>query len=455
MALPSGYTKLDYIESSGTQYIDTGFIPNQDSAVHIVCQPTVASGWQGIFGARSATNVGEFGVDIPAGTTLRSVYGTGNVTTTVSTVATKLDIYKNKNVCTINGAVLTNSTETFSSGYPIWIFDKNTAGSKWNPCSMKLYSCKVYDNGTLVRDFIPCKNASGTIGLWDNVNSVFYANAGTGTFSTGKKHKTLIDGTGYEIKSGRVLIAGTGYGVKKGRTLIGGTGYDIKFGQPISNLPVGSIINLEYDGTPTPYIVANLGKPGSQYDDSCNGAWMVRKYLHSKRAWNAEVNDSSYVWDYAECSVSSYLNNTYYAKFAEKVKENVSLATIPFYPGSNVSTIGSSNLNAYCFLLGVAETGAEKTVYFGTTSSLYTLSYFSKTANRIAYDANNIARPWSTRDRKGGVGPDAYYCSIDTSGKATWNIYYSNSVYIRPTLILNFNTLVSYEPNEDGIYELV
>lgn len=455
MALPSGYTKLDYIESSGTQYIDTGFIPNQDSAVHIVCQPTVASGWQGIFGARSATNVGEFGVDIPAGTTLRSVYGTGNVTTTVSTVATKLDIYKNKNVCTINGAVLTNSTETFSSGYPIWIFDKNTAGAKWNPCSMKLYSCKIYDNGTLVRDFIPCKNASGTLGLWDNVNSVFYANAGTGTFSTGTKHKTLIDGTGYEIKSGRVLIAGTGYDIKKGRTLIGSTGYDIKFGQPISNLPVGSIVNLEYDGTPTPYIVANLGKPGSQYDDSCNGAWMVRKYLHSKRAWNAEVNDQSYVWDYAECSVSSYLNNTYYAKFAEKVKENVSLATIPFYPGSNVSTIGSSNLNAYCFLLGVAETGAEKTVYFGTTSSLYTLSYFSKTANRIAYDANNIARPWSTRDRKGGVGPDAYYCSINTSGKATWNVYYSDSVYIRPTLILNFNTLVSYEPNEDGIYELV
>ena len=454
-SLPSGYTKLDYIESSGTQYIDTGFIPNQDSAVHIVCQPTVASGWQGIFGARSATNVGEFGVDIPAGTTLRSVYGTGNVTTTVSTVATKLDIYKNKNVCTINGAVLTNSTETFSSGYPIWIFDKNTAGAKWNPCSMKLYSCKIYNNGTLVRDFIPCKNASGTLGLWDNVNSVFYVNAGTGTFSTGKKHKTLIDGTGYEIKSGRVLIAGTGYDIKKGRTLIGGTRYDIKFGQPISNLPVGSIINLEYDGTPTPYIVANLGKPGSQYDDSCNGAWMVRKYLHSKRAWNAEVNDQSYVWDYAECSVSSYLNNTYYAKFAEKVKENVSLATIPFYPGSNVSTIGSSNLNAYCFLLGVAETGAEKTVYFGTTSSLYTLSYFSKTANRIAYDANNIARPWSTRDRKGGVGPDAYYCSINTSGKATWNIYYSDSVYIRPTLILNFNTLVSYEPNEDGIYELV
>lgn len=264
-------------------------------------------------------------------------------------------------------------------------------------------------------------------------------------------HKTLINGTSYDIKKGRTLIGGTGYDVKKGRTLIGGTGYDIKFGQPISNLPVGSIVNLEYDGTPTPYIVANLGKPGSQYDDSCNGAWMVRKYLHFQRAWNAEVLHSTTVWDYAKCSISSYLNNTYYDKFAEKVKENVSLATIPFFVDYSD---GAANLNAHCFLLGIAETGAEETVYFGNTSSLYTLSYFSEKASRIAYDANNTAQSWSTRDRKAGVGPDAYYHSITTSGNANWNIYYSNGVYIRPTLILNLNTLVSYEPNEDGIYEL-
>ena len=40
-------------------------------------------------------------------------------------------------------------------------------------------------------------------------------------------HKVLVDGTGYNVKSGRTLIDGTGYAIKKGRTLIGGTGYDI------------------------------------------------------------------------------------------------------------------------------------------------------------------------------------------------------------------------------------
>ena len=356
-SLPSGYTKLEYIESSGTQYIDTGFIPNQDSAVHIVCQPTVASDWQGIFGARSATNVGEFGVDIPAGTTLRSVYGTNSVTTTVSTVATKLDIYKNKNVCTINGAVLTNSTQTFSSGYPIWIFDKNTAGAKWNPCSMKLYSCKVYDNGTLVRDFIPCKNASGTLGLWDNVNSVFYANAGTGVFIAGPevpisgsegegKHKTLIDGTGHEIKIGRVLIAGTGYDIKKGRTLIGGTGYDIKFGTPVAELAEGTIIKINESGSPVEFYVAK-----HNYESGLNGVGrtlVVRKDCYSTRSFT-----SGNAKHFPESDICTWLNETYIGLLDNSVQEVITSTTFKAWvTGTKVTTAEKK-----IFLLSATELG--------------------------------------------------------------------------------------------------
>lgn len=43
-------------------------------------------------------------------------------------------------------------------------------------------------------------------------------------------HRTLINGTGYNVKGGRTLINGTGYSIKKGRTLINGTGYDVSFG---------------------------------------------------------------------------------------------------------------------------------------------------------------------------------------------------------------------------------
>ena len=42
-------------------------------------------------------------------------------------------------------------------------------------------------------------------------------------------HKTLANGTVYEVKGGKCLVNGTVYSIKKGRTLIGGTGYDITF----------------------------------------------------------------------------------------------------------------------------------------------------------------------------------------------------------------------------------
>ena len=43
-------------------------------------------------------------------------------------------------------------------------------------------------------------------------------------------HKTLVNGTSYDVKGGKCLVNGTAYDIKKGRTFIGGTGYDIAFG---------------------------------------------------------------------------------------------------------------------------------------------------------------------------------------------------------------------------------
>lgn len=34
--LPSGYTELEYIVSSGTQYVDTGVVPNNKGGVHYI-----------------------------------------------------------------------------------------------------------------------------------------------------------------------------------------------------------------------------------------------------------------------------------------------------------------------------------------------------------------------------------------------------------------------------------
>lgn len=47
-------------------------------------------------------------------------------------------------------------------------------------------------------------------------------------------HKTLVNGTAYEIKGGKCMVNGTVYNILKGRTLIGGTGYDINFEPDVS-----------------------------------------------------------------------------------------------------------------------------------------------------------------------------------------------------------------------------
>lgn len=47
-------------------------------------------------------------------------------------------------------------------------------------------------------------------------------------------HKTLVNGTVYEVKGGKCLVNGTVYNIKKGRTLINGTGYDVTFEEPAS-----------------------------------------------------------------------------------------------------------------------------------------------------------------------------------------------------------------------------
>lgn len=45
-------------------------------------------------------------------------------------------------------------------------------------------------------------------------------------------HKTLVNGTSYDITGGKTLVSGTAYSIAGGKTLVGGTGYDISFKPP-------------------------------------------------------------------------------------------------------------------------------------------------------------------------------------------------------------------------------
>lgn len=445
-SLPSGYTKLDYIESSGTQYIDTGFKPNQNTRCVIDIE-NLSSAQAAFFGARVSQTAASFTYFSLTATTGRSDYGSSKQSMSFTSTVGRYTVDQNKNVCIANGVTATGTANTFQLTYNLYLMAVNQAGAAIQNAKMKMYSAKIYDNRTLVRDLIPCKNASGTIGLWDNVNSVFYANAGTGTFSTGTKHKTLIDGTGYEIKSGRVLIAGTGYDIKKGRTLIGGTGYDIKFGVPVGELVVGTSVYMNVGGVRKEWLVVHQGKPNdSLYDATCSGAWLLMKDIYEERVYNSEVGELTY----ADSDIYSYANNDFLALLDPEIQNLIKTANLPdiIYRNASPKTTTPSKI----FPLAPGELGdasprdysaSQAYIKYTDLSPNTPLSYFDNADNskRIAY-YNGTAAAQICRggiNRYGNTGTYTYlsYVATDGSVNISWS---TNSVIeekgFRPALIL-------------------
>ena len=195
--LPSGYTELEYIQSSGTQYIDTGFKPNQDTRVVTkfdMLQTDTA--WRKLWGSASGSYDLDFALWNFGTTKLQSYHGT-KTNNSVPITGMSLDVDANKNIWKYSGETITFDKNNFTCAYSMYIFDMNKNNDpNYLPGMMKLYLFKIYDNDVLVRDFIPCKNSSGTIGLYDSVNNQFYQNAGTGTFIAGPEIPSTEDKDG-------------------------------------------------------------------------------------------------------------------------------------------------------------------------------------------------------------------------------------------------------------------
>ena len=190
--LPTGYQEVEYIQSSGTQYINTGYKPNSNTRLVYDCNvASSVTANNGIFGVRdtsAATSPNRFNFWIQgSGSTIRSDYfGTGkNPSQSINLLNQRIVIDKNKNVCTVAGNTLTSEAGTGQCENNLFLFCVNNAGTPNYYTNTRLYSCQIYDNGALIRDFVPAKNSDGTVGLYDLVNDAFYSNAGTGTFTAG------------------------------------------------------------------------------------------------------------------------------------------------------------------------------------------------------------------------------------------------------------------------------
>lgn len=204
--LPLDYQEVEYIESTGTQYIDTGMsISSTDASFMSKLKFSVSSftdGDQVILGNTYQDNcmywLPQFG-----GTTLRMfsrgngsgniVYGPNLITNTIyninsytSETLQKLVIEHNVYSKTTNLTMMdSQNLYLFANNY------KNTTVTAYS--AIKLYKAQLYKSEQLVRDFIPCyRKSDNEIGLYDLVGKQFYVNQGTGAFLKGPNVNNTI-----------------------------------------------------------------------------------------------------------------------------------------------------------------------------------------------------------------------------------------------------------------------
>lgn len=165
--LPSTYRKLEYIQSSGKQYIDTGVIVKDITEIKVDFQAvTILSGEN-----QYASSWVDYSNHIQIGISGNTFIDSGGVTYSQTSSVT---------------------ARTQAVGVPLgvvnlhlYLFAQSESTGALHYSSGRIFSCQITTADGLVRNFVPCKNPDGVIGMYDVVNDKFYQNSGSDTFIAG------------------------------------------------------------------------------------------------------------------------------------------------------------------------------------------------------------------------------------------------------------------------------
>ena len=175
--LPSAYQEVEYIQSTGTQYIslfDTFYI---NKTFSLVCQSDATTDTTVIFGYGASGGLW-FG-------TYNGTYALSmddrwyNVS--ISDRITAIISYKTNGGIHVNIDGVVKSTGYFGQRHALSLFS-GQGSSSWYPASVKIFS--LTSDGII--DLVPCyRKSDGEIGMYDLVSNTFFTNQGTGTFLKG------------------------------------------------------------------------------------------------------------------------------------------------------------------------------------------------------------------------------------------------------------------------------
>lgn len=198
-----GYTRLDYIESSGTQWIDTGISASQ--VIDLTIKAKIS--WSTLPADAGFISVKESSGDtrryFAYGYQQKWCFGVNTlITTDVSIVQDQIYEVETKlksgnSYMKVDGTTIATSTATLSNtgSKNLGIFCLNNYDSAQYFAEGKLYEFEALDgSGNQIRNYIPViRHSDGAIGLLDLVEMKFYGNSGTGNFLSGDIIYPLAD----------------------------------------------------------------------------------------------------------------------------------------------------------------------------------------------------------------------------------------------------------------------
>lgn len=192
----SDYTFVSYLQSSGTQYINTGIAPSATQKYRIK-YTFLADANLVAFGSRTSgtysNSTNQVYYNYSNGSDFYFFAGNNNNGGRTSfgsdsalkdsdfTFDLKNESFTNhiaSNTGTLKVAVTSTPT------YPLFLFALNNIGSPAAMGNMRIYSFKLYDNDVLTMYLLPAiRNSDSAVGMYDLVSDTFFGNAGSGSFT--------------------------------------------------------------------------------------------------------------------------------------------------------------------------------------------------------------------------------------------------------------------------------
>ena len=204
---------LPYIETTGGQYIDTLYHTNINTAIEVSFQTKATGQW--LFGTRISYGTNDTFAAYIGGTTMIWCQLANDSSSTQFKTPNFSDkqsvLVMNKDNAKLNGQQIGtfNITAMQESKYPAYIGTTNHGGAGEARYFVgKIYSSRIWDNGELVRFFVPARDKDGNVGFYDLVTHQMFLNAGTGNFAYGHSINYIANGGTIATNAPKTFVSG-------------------------------------------------------------------------------------------------------------------------------------------------------------------------------------------------------------------------------------------------------